>query len=64
MKYTILFIFCCALSQTSFSQSVYYPLQVGDYWNYTGYGPWTQVSVSKDTLMPNGKHYLVQRECH
>jgi hypothetical protein len=47
-----------AVSNVS-AQGVYYPLQSGDAWQYAGNGPWYHPTVTKDTVLPNGKHYAM-----
>lgn len=43
----------------SYSQQMYFPLNVGNTWQFSGYGPWDVISVSKDTIMSNGKKYFL-----
>jgi hypothetical protein len=62
MKYTTVFISLLAFSYELFSQQIYYPLAVGNSWTYKGLGPWYVVTITKDTVMSNGKKYaLVSR---
>jgi hypothetical protein len=51
--------FCILLSQDLYAQTVYYPLRPGNLWQYAGFGPWFQVTVSRDTVLPSGKHYAL-----
>jgi len=48
-----------ASSGLSFAQPAHYPLGIGDQWTFSGLGPWYQLTISRDTLMPNGKSYSV-----
>jgi hypothetical protein len=73
MKTCIFVIVCLSvgLSMPTFSQVdsllEYYPLNLGDVWQYHYHYPWTPDSVSTyyfvriigDTLMPNGKWYKI-----
>jgi hypothetical protein len=62
MKFTTVFISLLAFSSELFPQQPYYPLTVGNSWTFGGFGPWTVVTITKDTIMANGKKYaLVSR---
>lgn len=50
-------VLCVALVATALGQQVYYPLTVGNRLTFSGYGPWSQVTIQRDTLMPNGQRY-------
>ena len=59
MKYLftiILFLFSIKLN-AQIDTSVYYPLHIGDKWEYFGTGSYI-VEILGDTLMPNGKKYF------
>jgi len=59
MKTLIIFAVCVGVCQEIVGQQVYYPLQVGKVWEYSGLGTWSKVSVIRDTVMVNGKQYAL-----
>jgi len=48
-----------ALTEIIHSQQVYYPLTIGNKWEYNYIGPWGTTIVINDTVMPNSKTYFV-----
>ncbi len=60
---SILILFCLAATtflNAQIDTTDWYPLHIGDKWEYYGQGfGYSQVEVTGDTLMPNGKTYFI-----
>ncbi len=59
MRTFLLLSLCVSITRDLPAQGIYFPLQPGNVWHYAGYGPWSQLTVSKDTILPNRKQYAV-----
>jgi hypothetical protein len=57
LLFTIIFLLLTIKITAQIDTSVYYPLHIGDKWEYYGTGGYI-VEIVGDTLMPNGKKYF------
>jgi hypothetical protein len=60
MKLSLIYLLSIlSFTEIVVAQQVYYPLTIGNRWEYQHIGPWGTTIVIGDTVMPNSKTYFV-----